>query len=74
MPYTSKKSDNNFWLSLFFSLYLTRKDFETALQKFDEIDKTKNRGLPYDEVEIWLKSKVERKSMVEIAKQIIQKK
>ena len=53
---------------------LTRKDFETALQKFNEIDKTKNRGLPYDEVEIWLKSKVERKSMVEIAKQIIQKK
>lgn len=50
---------------------LTRKDFKGALEQLYEIDKSKNRGLPYDEIQIWLKSKVERQSMQEIIKQML---
>ena len=53
---------------------LIRKDFVTALQQFDKIDQSKNLGLPYDEVKIWLKSKVERKPILEIAIQMLQNK
>ena len=53
---------------------LERKDFEEALEKFNKIDKIKNSDLPYDEIEIWLKSKVEKKTMLEIAEQMLQNK
>ena len=53
---------------------LVKKDFELALQKFNKIDKTKNRSLPYDEVEIWLKSKVKELSMQKMAEQMLQNK
>ena len=53
---------------------LGRKDFKAALQKFHQIDQSKNRNLPYDEVRIWLKSKVERQSMQEITEEMLQKK
>ena len=53
---------------------LTRKDFKTALEQFRTIDKTKHRGLPYDEIEIWLTSKVQRVSMQQITEQMFQSK
>ena len=49
---------------------LSRKDFDAALKEFDKIDQSKNKSLPYDEIEIWLKSKVERQSMQKIAEQM----
>ena len=53
--------------------HLIKKDFDLALQKFNKIDRVKNKNLPYDEIEIWLKSKVHRKPMLNITKQIHQK-
>ena len=51
--------------------HLSKKDFELALQKFENIDRTKNLYLPYDEIEIWLKSKVKRQPMQKIAEQML---
>jgi len=53
--------------------HLMKKDFDKALHKFNKIDRAKNKNLPYDEIEIWLKSKVHRQPMLNIAKQIHQK-
>ena len=54
--------------------HLIKKDFDLALHRFNKIDRTKNKNLPYDEIEIWLKSKVYRKPMLSIAKQIQEEK
>lgn len=62
------------WMSAHYRMPLVKKDFKLAQQEFNKIDKTKNKSVPYDEIEIWLRSKVERKSMLEIAIQMFQKK
>ena len=46
---------------------LTRKDFVAALDAFYKIDRSKNKSLPYNEIEIWLRSKAEGRSMQKIA-------
>ena len=53
--------------------HLIKKDFEFALKEFNNIDKTQNLYLPYDEIEIWLKSKVQRQSMQKITEKFAKK-
>ena len=51
--------------------HLEKKDFETTLEKFHQIDQSKNKDLPYDEIEIWLKSKIQKSSMQKITEQML---
>ena len=53
---------------------LKKINFEEVLKQFNNIDKTKNKNLPYDEIEIWLKSKIEGRTMQEIAEEMIKNK
>ena len=57
-----------------YKMPLVKKDFELALKKFDKIDKTKNGTFPFDEIKIWLRSKVEKKTMLGIAEEMLQNK
>ena len=53
---------------------LDRKNFKAALETFYQIDQSKNQNSPFDEIKIWLKSKVERQSMQKVTEQMFQKK
>ena len=50
---------------------LEKADFEIILLKFYQIDQSKNPNLPYDEIEIWLKSKIQKLSMQKITEQML---
>ena len=54
--------------------HLKKEDFEATLEKFYQIDKSENKDLPYDEVEIWLLSKIQKLPMQKIAEQMLQNK
>ena len=54
--------------------HLIKKDFNVALKKFKDIDRSQNINLPYDEIWIWLKSKVHRLSMQKIVEQMLRSK
>ena len=51
--------------------HLTKVDFEEILPVFDKIDQTKNKKMPYDEIKIWLLSKIRRVPMQQIAEQML---
>ena len=51
---------------------LEKEDFEKALQRFHKIEKIEK--MPYDEIEIWLKSKLQGLPMLQIAQQMLQNK
>ena len=53
---------------------LKKINFEALLEQFNKIDKTKNKNLPYDEIEIWIKSKIGGLTMQKIAEQMLQNK
>ena len=53
---------------------LEKEDFEATLEKFYQIDQSENKDLPYDEVEIWLLSKIQKLPMQKIAEQMLQNK
>ena len=51
---------------------LEKEDFEKALQRFYKIEKIEK--MPYDEIEIWLKSKLQGLPMLQIAQLMLQSK
>lgn len=51
---------------------LEKKDFEQVLQKFNKLDPSKHKNLPWDEIKIWLTSKVQELPMQQIAEGFLQ--